>query len=756
MESISGYIDHIIYHNDENGYTVFVMRPDSEVNEDALNGEDDLTCVGSFFGIAQGEHIRLEGDYREHKSYGMQFSASAYEVILPQDSEAVLRYLSSGAIKGIGPVLAKKIVDRFGDETFHIMETRPEKLAEIRGISESKAMDISDQVMDRRDQRSAMLLLSSYGIGSTLSMRIFKQYGRDLGRVLEENPYRLAEEVDGVGFKIADAIAAKNGFAIDSDFRIQCGVLYVLSQMAGNGHTYLPGEELARFASDLLGVEPSDIEAMIPEMVLDKKLVTKGGDIYLPPYYRAEAGTAKLLLALDEEYDTNRPEIDKVIAEAERDEGWQLDDVQRHAVHEAAAHGIFVLTGGPGTGKTTTIRTMLRFFTEQGLDISLCAPTGRAAKRMSEATGYPAQTIHRLLGLGGGKDSDERDSGSANDMQKKDAISYNATHPLESDVVIVDEVSMVDILLMYALVKATPVGARLILVGDANQLPSVGPGNVLKDIIHSRAFSVVTLERIFRQGNQSDIVENAHSINRGEHVSLNNKSSDFFFAKSRDADKIIAKTCAYLKPDSLPAYVGAEVFDVQVLTPTRKGNLGVERLNSILQKYLNPPSPDKAELESGNRIFRVGDKVMQIKNNYDITWEIRGKYGIAVDSGDGIFNGDIGIVTDIDLYGKTATIVFDDNRTAEYPFQQLDEIEHAYAVTIHKSQGSEYPAIIIPLLPGPRLLYNRNLLYTAITRAKKCVVIIGDGDTFNNMIDNATESRRYSGLKTRLEELVGQ
>lgn len=751
MESISGYIDHIIFHNDENGYTVFVLRPDDEVDEAVLDGEDELTCVGNFFGIAQGEHIRLEGDYREHKSYGLQFSATTYEVIMPQDAEAVLRYLSSGAIKGIGPVLAKKIVKKFGDETFHIMETRPEKLAEIRGISESKAMDISDQMLDRRDQRSAMLLLSSYGIGSTLSMRIFKQYGRDLGRVLEENPYRLAEEVDGVGFKIADSIAAKNGFAIDSDFRIECGILYVLSQTAGNGHTYLPNEELANYASELLGVEPSDVEALIPEMVMDKKLVTKGKDIYLPPYYRAEAGTAKLLLTLDEEYETEMAEIDRVIAEAERDEGWHLDEVQRRAVQEAAGHGIFVLTGGPGTGKTTTIRTMLRFFNEQGLDISLCAPTGRAAKRMSEATGFPAQTIHRLLGLGGGKDKDEKDGSAEN---RNNNISYNASHPLESDVVIVDEVSMVDILLMYALAKAVPIGARLILVGDANQLPSVGPGNVLKDIIHSGAFSVVTLERIFRQGNQSDIVENAHSINRGEHVSLNNKSSDFFFAKSRDADKIVAKTCSYLKPDSLPKYVGAEVFDVQVLTPTRKGNLGVERLNSILQRNLNPPSPDKAELESGSRVFRVGDKVMQIKNNYDISWEIRGKYGIAVDSGEGIFNGDIGIVTDIDPFGKITTIVFDDNRTAEYPFQQLDEIEHAYAVTIHKSQGSEYPAIIIPLLPGPRLLYNRNLLYTAITRAKKCVVVIGDEDTFNNMIDNATESRRYSGLRARIEELA--
>ena len=752
MQEISGYIDHIIYQNEENGYTVFVLRPDGGTDKETADDGEELTIVGNFYGISSGEHLRLEGDYREHKSYGMQFAAASYEVIMPQDAEAVLRYLSSGAVRGIGPALAKKIVDKFGDETFRIMETRPERLAEVRGISEKKAMDISDQVLDKRDQRGAMLLLASYGIGAALSMRIFKAFGSDLKHIIEENPYRLAEEVEGVGFKTADAIAAQNGFAMDSRFRIECGLLYILSQMAGNGHTYLPREELTGYATELLGVEALDVTTLYADMVIAKKLMSKGENIYLPPYYRAEAGTAKLLMALDEEYEVSEEELSAVIAAVEKEEGWELDAVQRRAVCEAVGHGVFVLTGGPGTGKTTTIRTMLACFSDAGLTLSLCAPTGRAAKRMSEATGYPAQTIHRLLGLGGGQGDDGEQT--ANRKQQNSGFTYNASHPLESDVVIVDEVSMVDIQLMYTLIKAVPVGTRLILVGDANQLPSVGPGNVLKDIIRSRAFSVVTLERIFRQAHQSDIVENAHSINRGEHVPLDNKSNDFFFARSRDADKIIARTCAYLKPDSLPAYVGANVFDIQVLTPTRKGNLGVDRLNGILQKHLNPPAPQKQEYETANRLFREGDKVMQIKNNYDLTWEIRGKYGIAVDSGEGVFNGDIGVVTEIDTFGRILTVVFDENRTVEYMFNQLEELELAYAMTIHKSQGSEYPAIIIPLLPGPRLLYNRNLLYTAVTRAKKCVVVIGDEDTFNHMIDNATESKRYSGLRERIEELM--
>ena len=750
MQDISGFVDHIIYRNEDNGYTVFLLDPEEGIDEDALDGNGNLTCIGSLPQIAPGEHLRLSGDYQTHKSYGLQFAVKAYELVMPQDAEAVLKYLSSGAIKGIGPALAKRIVDRFGDDTFHIMETRPERLAEVRGISEKKAMDICDMVLSRRDQLGAMILLSSYGIGSTVAMRIFKRYGSNTANILKENPYRIAYEIEGAGFKTVDSIAVQNGFAMDSRFRIECGILYVLNQMSLNGHTYMPADELAAKTSELLGVAAGDIKECYPDMQIDKKLAIRGERVYLPVFYQAESGTARLLLELDEQYAIDEREIDRILSEEEKKLGGSLDEVQRRAVKEAASRGVFILTGGPGTGKTTTIRAMLEVFSREGLKIELCAPTGRAAKRMSEATGYPARTIHRLLGIG--KSSDENEDKAA--ANSKTSYTYNSSHPLEADVIVVDEMSMVDILLMYSLVKAIPIGSRLILVGDANQLPSVGPGNVLRDMIRSEAFSVVELEKIFRQNEKSDIVVNAHSINRGEHVAIDNKSNDFYFAKGYDADRIIERACKYLRPEGLPRYVSADVLDIQILTPTRKGNLGVERLNHILQQQLNPPSYDKKEYETTHRLFREGDKVIQTKNNYDIAWEVRGKYGIAVEKGEGIFNGDIGVVSEIDTFARVMTVIFDDERTVEYDFNQLDEVELAYALTIHKSQGSEYPAVIIPLLPGPRLLYNRNLLYTAVTRARKCVVIIGDEATFNGMIDNATESERYSSLQEILRQQI--
>ncbi len=750
METLSGYIDHIIFHNDENGYTVLELSPDG-TDEEA--GEDGITCVGSFFGISQGEHIRLSGAFTEHRSYGRQFSAKTYEIIPPADKESIFKYLSSGAIRGIGPSIAKRITDRFGDDSFRIMEEEPERLAELKGISKRMAMDFSDQMTEKQEMRQSLMLLSSYGLGSVISLRIIKKYGRSLAEVLRHNPYQLAEEIDGVGFETCDRIARKNGMPLDSDFRIACGVLYVLSQMAGRGNTYLPKGDLSGYAANLLGVEVSDVELLYTEMAVDQKIIIKDENVFLPPFYRAEGGVAKLLLSLDESYAVDDEELSAALSKMEKKEGMKLDSVQRAAVHEAAARGVLILTGGPGTGKTTTIRAMLSYFAGEGLDFALCAPTGRAAKRMSEATGYTAKTIHRLLGLGRKKDDDD-DSDKYNGKGFDSFEEANKT--LKCDVLIVDEVSMVDILLMYSLLKAVPVGTRLILVGDANQLPSVGPGNVLKDIIRSKAFSVVELVRIFRQGENSAIVENAHSINRGEHVSLENKSDDFFFVRSKNADNIIARILSNLEPNRLPGYVGAPVFEVQVLTPTRKGSLGVERLNAIIQQKLNPPGEKKPQYEYGKRIFRKGDKVMQIKNNYDIEWEIRGRHGIVIEKGEGVFNGDVGRIVDMDLYEKKLTVTFDDDRSAEYPFNQLDELELAYAATIHKSQGSEYPAIILPLLPGPRLLYNRNLLYTAITRAKKCVMVIGDEDTFNGMIDNTTEARRYSWLVERIMQMMGK
>ncbi len=750
MDILSGYIDHIIYHNEENGYTVFELHPDgeSEIAQEEM-GEEGMTCVGNFFGIAQGEHLRLTGEYKEHKSYGLQFSTRSYEVIMPQDAEAVQKYLASGAIKGIGPTLAKRIIEAFGDETFSIMENEPERLTEVKGISQRMAMEFSDRLLERRDLRSSMMLLSSFGIGSTLSMRIIKKYGRRLADVLKNNPYQLADEVEGVGFETADRIAKKNGMSLDNDFRIICGVQYVLSQMAGRGNTYVPKNLLGGYASNLLGVDVSEIERLYQEMTIDQRIVIKGENVFLPEFYRAEGGVAKLLLSLDEEYEIDDEEIESALIKMEEEQGMHFDQMQRKAIHEAAGRGVFIMTGGPGTGKTTTIRAMLSYFLDQGMNFSLCAPTGRAAKRMSEATGYQAKTIHRLLGLGVKDDGEEED---LFDRGKRSGFTRDAANPLESDVVVVDEVSMVDVLLMYSLLKAVPVGTRLILVGDANQLPSVGPGNVLKDIIHSGAFSVVELGRIFRQGEGSAIVENAHSINRGEKVSLDNKSDDFFFVNSQNADRIIALILSNLEPNRLPTYVGADVYEVQVLTPTRRGSLGVERLNAILQGRLNPPSDRKVQYEFGKRIFREGDKIMQIKNDYELEWEVRGTHGIILEAGEGVFNGDVGRIESIDLYNKTLDVIFDDDRQATYPFNILDELELAYAMTIHKSQGGEYPAVILPLLPGPRLLYNRNLLYTAITRAKKCVMVIGDENTFNNMIDNVTEARRYSYLKERIEE----
>lgn len=753
METISGYIGSIIFQNEENGYCVFTYQCEDEVPEDALDEEGEMTCVGSLPGISPGEYVRLTGDYTQHRSYGLQFAVQAFEASLPTDADAVCRYLASGAVKGIGKVLAKRIVAMFGDDTFRIMEEEPERLAEVSGISSRKAMEISDQIIERRDQREAMMLLGAYDIGQTVALRAYRLFGSRIREVLRENPYRLAEEVDGIGFETADRIAVKNGFAQDSDFRISCGMLYVLSQMAVMGHTYLPSRELADHVASLLQVDSGSVERLLPEMVIDKKVITKGSQVYLPVYYKAEAGIARLLFSLDEDYEIDEGHIERLFGNLQKAEKLERDEVQFRAVCEAAGRGVFVLTGGPGTGKTKTIRTILQYFEEEGMDISLCAPTGRAAKRMSEATGRPAQTIHRLLGIGGKEQEGRRED----HMSPLHGFTYNAGHPLECDVVIVDEVSMVDVMLMYALVKAVAVGTRLILVGDVNQLPSVGPGNVLKDLIRSGAFSVVTLERIFRQSHKSDIVEYAHNIIQGRHFILDNhRSSDFFMAKCQNAQVIIHKMCEWLHRDKLPAYVGAKRFDVQILTPMRKGALGVERLNLVLQRHLNPAAVNKPEYEYGGKVFREGDKVMQIKNDYELGWKVYGRSHVVIDSGEGIFNGDMGVISAMDVMARTLTVTFDDERVAEYEFANLNELELAYAVTIHKSQGSEYPAVIIPLLRGPQRLYNRNLLYTAVTRAKKCVLVIGDEETFWSMVDNAMENKRYSGLKDRLEELLAR
>ena len=667
----------------------------------------------------------------------------------PEDVQSIERYLASGAVKGIGVALAARIVRRFKKDTFRIMEEEPERLAEVKGISERMAMEISTQMMEKKDLRDAMIFLEQYGIHTNLAVRIYNQYGPLIYSIIKENPYRMADEVSGIGFKIADEIASRVGIRTDSDFRIRSGSLYVLSQGAGAAHTYLPRETVCRLGYQLLGVDPAAIEAQLMNLAMEQKVVIKGEQVYSKQLYRMEEICAGMLRELDVVYDVPDIELETAVRRMEKEEKMELDEWQAKAVKEAAAHGLFILTGGPGTGKTTTIRAMIRYFENEGFNIFLAAPTGRAAKRMSEATGYEARTIHRMLEVKGALE-DQEASGS---KEGKDGMfERNERNPLDADVIIIDEMSMVDITLMYALVRAISHGTRLILVGDVNQLPSVGPGNVLRDMIDAGCFSVVTLQKIFRQATQSDIVMNAHRINDGERVVLDNQSRDFFFLKRYDAD-VIMNVVLQLIAQKLPGYVGAESKDIQVLTPTRKGLLGVERLNVILQRYLNPEAPGKKQKETGSRILREGDKVMQIRNNYQLEWEIRGKYGIPVDKGMGVFNGDVGVISEINEYSNSLWVLYDDERLVEYPFKLLDELELAYAITIHKSQGSEYPAVVIPLLPGPQLLMNRNLLYTAVTRAKKCVTIVGDEQTFYRMIENTDQKKRYSGLKDRLQQL---
>lgn len=739
-ESVTGYIDHIIFRNEDNGYTVLVLK--------GTEGDDEeLTCVGTFPVISQGATIEASGNFINHHIYGKQFQITSFTEKMPEDAMAMERYLGSGAIKGIGAALAARIVRRFGADTLRIVEEEPERLAEIKGISEKKAREIAAQMEEKADMRKAMMFLQKYGISLNLGAKIYQKYGDSVYSVLQENPYRLADDISGVGFKIADEIAGRIGIHTDSDYRIKSGMMYTLLQATGEGHVYLPKEELFQRSSELLGVDVSYMEKHLMDLSMERKVIQKeeGETVLVYPsrFYYLELNTARMLSELNIDCPEDEAFVQRRIAQIEKETGTTLDEMQKKAVTEAAGHGLFILTGGPGTGKTTTINAIIRFFEGEGSELRLAAPTGRAAKRMTEATGYEAQTIHRLLELNGMPEEERQ--GQAVHFER------NAENPLEADVIIIDEMSMVDIQLMHSLLLAVTAGTRLILVGDENQLPSVGPGNVLRDIIRSGEFPVVELKKIFRQASESDIVVNAHKINRGEQVTLSNKSSDFFFLKRQDADIIIRVVIALIQ-EKLPRYVEAKPFDIQVLTPMRKGLLGVERLNQILQRYLNPPEPSKKEKEYGQGLFREGDKVMQIRNNYQLEWEIRGRYGISVDKGVGVFNGDTGILKTINEFSETAEVEFEDGRCAEYSFKQLEELELAYAVTIHKSQGSEYPAVVIPLLSGPRMLLNRNLLYTAVTRARRCVTIVGSEETFREMIKNEKQQRRYSSLDIRLKE----
>lgn len=746
MDTVKGFIEHIIFRNAENGYTVLNL----------VDGEEEITCVGIFQTADQGETIEAQGEYITHAVYGEQFKIERYKIVPPDDAAGIERYLGSGAVKGVGAALAARIVKKFGADTYRIIEEEPERLAEIKGISDRKAREIAAALYEKRDAREAMSFLQKYGISNTLAFRIYEAYGARVYGILKENPYQLAEDVHGIGFKIADEIAVKIGIHTDSDFRIRSGLLYTLMLAAAEGHCYLPQSVLLKKAGELLGLEPALMEPQLGNLAMDKKLVMKmpapGEEecrVYASTYYYAELNCARMLHDLNVRAEEEQflpaqeqgigEKIDRLAQELEI----ELDALQKKSVLESVRNGIFILSGGPGTGKTTTINVIIRYFLAEGMDIYLAAPTGRAAKRMTEATGYESRTIHRMLEL----------SGEVSGESRAARFERNEGNPLEADVIIVDEMSMVDIFLFQALLKAVTVGTRLIMVGDVNQLPSVGPGQVLQDIMNSGRFPMVVLEKIFRQAGESDIVWNAHRIHAGQEPALDNKSRDFFFLERNDTN-VIYKHMIQLITEKLPSYVEAQPYDIQVLTPMRKGKLGVETLNGILQRYLNPASAEKKEYTSGETLFRENDKVMQIKNNYQLEWEIVSRYGIPIDKGTGIFNGDIGIIRQINDYAHEVVVEFDEHRRVTYAYAQLDEIELAYAVTIHKSQGSEYPAVIMPLLTGPKMLFNRNLLYTGVTRAKNCVTILGSRRTVQEMVDNNYQNRRYTGLAERIRELI--
>lgn len=741
MEKITGYVEHIIYRNSDNGYTVlnFIAKD-----------EEEVTMVGTFASIDKGEHLEAEGEKKVHPMYGEQFKVTSYVIKPPEDVDGIRLYLASGAIKGIGAALADRIIRKFGEKTFYIMEHEPERLVEVKGISERKAREIAEIMEEKKDMKDAMIFLKSYGISNTLSVKIYDTYAERLYSIIKENPYKMAEDIHGVGFQMADAIAQKAGILTDCEYRINCGLLYVLSQATAQGHMYLPMDVLIERGIELLDVEKVHLETALRNLAMDRKIIIKKEEVYSNSAYYAELQSAKMLTDLNNSFEISREkkqeleaEVLKKISAIEKGNGIELDDLQKEAVLASAMYGVVIITGGPGTGKTTTINTIINYYEREGYDFCLAAPTGRAAKRMTEATGYEAKTIHRLLELNGGVEDDKIGT----------FFERNEDNPLEVDSIIIDEMSMVDTYLFTALLKAVSMGTRLILVGDMNQLPSVGPGKVLKDIIESKVFCVVRLEKIFRQAMESHIVQNAHKIQKGELPILDNKSKDFFFLKRNDVN-VIYKHMVQLILEKMPRYVEAGPMDIQVLTPMRKGALGVEILNKILQQYLNPPKENKKEYLAGEVLFREGDKVMQIKNNYKIEWEILSKYQIAIDRGLGVFNGDMGIIREINRTAEEMVVEYDENKRVTYSFSMLDELEHAYAITIHKSQGSEYPAVILPILSGPKMLMNRNLLYTAITRAKRCVTILGSDEMLFMMTENENEQKRYAGLKERIWEIT--
>ena len=800
MTAYKGFVSHIVYRNEENSYTVFALTLTGSDNGNRAGSDngnstgsspagsadqpdsselgDVMTCVGYPVSISEGESCVVEGEYTTHPVYGEQLRVRSYRMIAPENAQAMYRYLAAGSIKRIGPAMAARIIKMFGDDTLRVMEEEPEKLARVKGISLNIAREIGAQMEDKKDLRDAMIFLQKYGIGSAHASRIWQTYGMGLYEIMKTNPYRLAEDIRGIGFATADEIARRIGIRADSEYRIRSGLLYNLFMASGEGHSFLPRDILLKRTGELLRLPPDEVLLQMENLAIEGRLKIRWrgedrseAEVYLTGVYRREQEIARMLLDLDARLRGSAKDkaglrkMEDRISALEKEEKITLDPLQRKAVLEAASNAVLLISGGPGTGKTTTINTIIRFFKGEKLEVVLAAPTGRAARRMSEATGCPAMTIHRLLGVRSPEDSDPGEGGfpdagreysaGGSAGEKQGGFSYferGKDNPIKADVVIIDEMSMVDMNLFHALLMAVPAGARLVMVGDVNQLPSVGPGCVLQDLIESGSFHTIMLRHIFRQASESDIVMNAHRILEGTSLPMDNKSRDFFFLE-RDQVPVIYKHTVQLIRQMLPGYVGCRPEDIQVLTPMRRGDLGVARLNEVLQSVLNPPAAGKREHEDHDTVFREGDKVMQTRNNYSIEWEIRGNFGMPVEQGTGIFNGDFGRIMEIDPGRKVMTVCFDDARMVEYQFSDLEDLDLAYAITVHKSQGSEYPAVILPLLSGPSGLFNRNLLYTAVTRARKCVVMLGSRGAVDRMIANTQRTHRYTGLRERILEM---
>ena len=765
---LEGMVDSVIYHNDENGFTVFTVRAENTDDFDEIT-----TCTGFLSAPVEGEMLKLAGNFVQNPRYGLQLSVTRVERTRPNSLAGIERYLSSGVIKGIGARTAKLIVAKFGEDTFDIIENDPAKLVQIKGISLKKALTFAESFHAQGDQRQVMLFLQNYGISAAFAMKIYKRYKEETIELVKANPYRLADDIDGIGFKTADAIAHKLGMDKGARERVSAGVRYCLWEAAGEGHTCIPAPQLVRHAAELLYTSPELIDSELVRMQMDRLILRENfsGEqlVFLSTLYYAEMGVAAKLMELAALKTATAYKAAKPLSEGsvagidsqrsggvwgsaplyeenaifalEKETGMTLSEGQRQAVVAALSHGVLVITGGPGTGKTTTINTIIGLLESKGLKIILAAPTGRAAKRMTEATGREAKTIHRLLEVS-----------FISEDARRQVFQRNEENPLETDVLIVDEASMMDIVLTQSLLKAMATGTRLILVGDVDQLPSVGPGNVLKDVIDSGALATARLTEVFRQAAESAIITNAHRINQGEYPAINDKEKDFFFVRRQTPEGVI-QTILELVAERLPAFKGFDPRqDIQVLSPMRKSPLGVINLNNLLQATLNPPAKNKREREFRSVIFREGDKVMQIRNNYDATWELHNERGYAVDQGEGVFNGDMGMIDTIDDE-LGVTVTFDDGRRIVYDFTQLEELELAYAVTVHKAQGSEYKVVVIPVYNGPPMLLTRNLLYTAVTRAKELAVLVGTPDTMHRMIDNNRITHRYTALGRRLEAM---